>query len=260
VDVRLIELSDTDAAAVGALAQPDDTTGSGPAVVVVGGSGGGDGPARLVAAEFAKAGIPALALAYFGAPGVPERFASIPIEYFARAAEWLRAQQAINQVAMLGMSRGSEAALLTAAHFPAVVDRVVAVVPSNLVCASFPDGNPAWTLGGAALPYSQTAGPDTDDPDAVIPVERINGPVLAIGAGSDQIWPSLPMAKAIGERLESHGHAFGHELVEYPHAGHALSIPCPLGAAADVDEDARVDAWPRILQFVREDGTAATPR
>jgi dienelactone hydrolase len=261
VDVRLIELSDTDAPAVGALAWPDDTPGAAPAVVVIGGSGGGDEPARVVAAEFADSGIPALALAYFGAPGVPERFASISIEYFAGAAAWLGKHRGSDpaRVAMLGMSRGSEAALLTGAHFPTLVGRVVAVVPSNIVCAGFPDGGPAWTLGGAAVPYSRTAGPDTDDPDAVIPVERITGPVLAIGAGYDQIWPSLPMAKAIGERMEARGHTHGHEILEYPNAGHGLSIPAPLGMSTDADQDARLDAWPRILRFVRGEWTA-TPR
>ena len=231
---------------------------------MVGGSGGGDGPARLVAAEFAEAGIPALALAYFGAPGVPQRLTSIPIEYFAGAAAWLGAQQGVNpaRLAILGMSRGSEAALLTAAHHPTVVDRVIAIVPSNIVCASFPDGGPAWTVDGEPLPYSTTAGPEAADPDALIPVERINGPVLAIGAGRDEIWPSLAMARAIGERLRAHGHGAGHEILEYPNAGHGLSIPAPIGTVADTDQaaaDRCVAAHPPVRPR-RVDSYAAVTR
>jgi hypothetical protein len=60
-----------------------------PAVLIFGGSEGGLAVADL-ARLLASHGYPALALAYFHAPGLPADLARIPLEYFARAARWLR--------------------------------------------------------------------------------------------------------------------------------------------------------------------------
>ena len=63
-----------------------------PAVVVLGGAAGGYDD--LPALGLAMSGYPALALAYFDEPGLPQCLCSIPLEYFARAVGWLRAQPA----------------------------------------------------------------------------------------------------------------------------------------------------------------------
>ena len=63
-----------------------------PVVVVLGGAEGGYD--AVPAAALAMSGYPALALAYFAEPGLPQCLCSIPLEYFARAVGWLRAQPA----------------------------------------------------------------------------------------------------------------------------------------------------------------------
>ena len=85
-----------------------------PAVVVIGGSNGGE--PTLTADALALIGYPALALGYFQEPGLPQCLCSIPLEYFARAVGWLRAQPVARgrPVILVGGSRGAEGALLIA--------------------------------------------------------------------------------------------------------------------------------------------------
>ena len=96
-------------------------------MLVFGGSDGGLS-GTLVAALLAAHGYPALALAYFNAPGLPAQLSDIPLEYFATALRWLRAQPQVDprHVLTLGVSRGSEAALLLGAYYQRLVDGVIA--------------------------------------------------------------------------------------------------------------------------------------
>ena len=57
-------------------------------VLLLGGSGGGM-PNGYAASLLASHGFPVLALAYFGAPGLPPQLERIPLEYFQRALTWL---------------------------------------------------------------------------------------------------------------------------------------------------------------------------
>lgn len=58
------------------------------ALLVFGGSEGGLSTG-LLAARFAANGYPALALAYFREPGLPQTLTNIPLEYFQHALQWL---------------------------------------------------------------------------------------------------------------------------------------------------------------------------
>jgi dienelactone hydrolase len=239
-----------------------------PALLVFGGSEGGLS-GTLVAALLAAHGYPALALAYFNAPGLPATLSDIPLEYFARALRWLRSQPQVDprHVLTLGISRGSEAALLLGAYYPRLVDGVIASVPSDAAGCAYPNCNgPAWTLHGRPLPYtSQFDNPHpTDDPAAVIPVERIRGPVFLDCGGADAIWVSCPYARAIMTRLAAHRDAYQHVLQAYPAAGHGAGLLVPYepvaetttpganlsGRSPDANPDADAMLWPRLLQFL----------
>jgi hypothetical protein len=76
------------------------------------------------------------------------------------------------------------------AHFLKLVNGVIAGVPSSVVYPGWPDDSqPAWTLGGRPLPavspsdFGQPNPPGK--PRAVIPVERIGGPILLTCGGQD---------------------------------------------------------------------------
>lgn len=190
----------------GELYLPKDTSVRRPAVLVFGGSEGGLTRA-YDAANLAAHGYPSLALAYFGLPGLPETLADVPLEYFTSALARLRAAPGVDpeHVLVMGYSRGGEVALLLGARFPDLVNGVIAGVPSAIVNGSSPAGRPAWTLGGRPVPF---AGPEflgspaaAVDRAAVIPVERIRGPVLLSCGDLDVVWPSCPYTAEIAARL-----------------------------------------------------------
>jgi dienelactone hydrolase len=231
------------------------------AVLLIGGSGGSE-PAYLGEA-FAAEGIAALSVAYFARPGLPAQLRGIPLEYFFAALELLRAEVRSPDVplAILGMSRGSEAAMLTAIHSAIGSDGVLATVPGNVIAGSLPAGGPAWLLDGEPLPYATHSGPDCADPLAVIPVERVPGQVFLVAAGDDRVWPSAAMANALADRLRERGHRYGRTVLVYPKAGHSVGyltpeLPAGLLPAelSDGPEEraARADAWPKAVEFLRQ--------
>src|SRR5437763_1684078 len=99
-----------------------DTAGKHPAVIVVSGSDGGIATASMYAEPLAALGYASLALAYFAMDGLPRDLVEIPLEYFKRAIDWLRAHPAVDgeRIAIVGSSRGGEAALLVAATYPEI--------------------------------------------------------------------------------------------------------------------------------------------
>ena len=155
----------------------------------------------------ATAGVPSVAIAYFKAPGLPGSLKAISLEYFRDALEWLSGLQGVdpNRLVVMGISRGSEAALLTGVHFSGQVAAVVALAPGNVVLGSWPPGGPAWTLNGSPLRFVSRFGPHSQIRDALIPVESIKAPVALVGAGRDQVWPSLAMARALADRRRGRG-------------------------------------------------------
>jgi dienelactone hydrolase len=232
----------TDEGLVGTLFVPPGD-GPHPAVLLFGGSEGGDGT-RALGGLLASHGIEVLTLAYFRAPGLPPRLERVPLEYFDRALDWLRRRPGVDRVAIAGISRGGEAALLVAATFPHDVDRVAALVPGAYVYPAFPDpGHAAWTLHRRAVPLQR------------IRVERIPGPILAVGAGDDAIWPSADFTHDIAR----YHHDRTDVVLEYPDAGHLAGGAVPyeprgdhyeLGGTPRADADAVADLFPRLVRFL----------
>jgi dienelactone hydrolase len=220
-----------------------------PGILAFGGSEGGLAHVGL-AERLAARGYPTLTIAYFGLPGLPRELYRIRLEYFERALRWLAARPEVDprRVFVLGISRGSEAALLLGVHYPRLVDGVIASVPSNVV------NGPSWTLHGRLVPFTlQFANPaPMDDPRAVIPVERIRGPVFATCAENDLLWPSCAYANAIVARLEAHHRRYAfHESGAAGHIAGTL-VPYVLSSfpGSRVDEEARERLWPRLLAFL----------
>jgi dienelactone hydrolase len=230
-----------------------------PAILAIGGSDGGNSSLSLVSGALAAHGYPVLAIAYFKKPGLPQSLSRIPLEYFVHALAWLRAQPHVDpkRIVTLGVSRGSEAALLLGAHYPKLVHAVIAAVPSSVALCSFPgcDGA-AWMLHGKALPYTRqfNAAHPSDNPAAVIPVERIRGPILLNCAGNDQIWASCPFASAIMQRLDARHDRYRHVLYPASGAGHLIGFLLPdepfVVGNTPIDQIARERFWPHLLAFL----------
>jgi len=274
-------------------------SGRRPAVIVLSGSDGGIATANMFGEPLAASGFVTMCLAYFAMDGLPRNFSQIPLEYFEKAVNWLRAHPAVDgeRLAVFGMSRGGEAALLVAATFPAI-KAVVAGVPSHVVWqGTNPDPSTktsSFTLAGADLPYaSLVAGREgttwrewfdvslrTVPPDAEIPVERINGPVLFVSGTLDGVWPCSEMSDLAIERLRRHYFAHAVEHARYEGAGHAILMPpyfvgplenpwpadsyhrpewlksgigsLQLGGTSEGNRLARMDSWPRMVRFLKE--------
>jgi dienelactone hydrolase len=220
---------------------------------VLAGSGGGLPEAQ--AALLASHGHPAFAQGIFAYRDLPPTLRSIPLESFRAGARWLEQRTGARRVAVMGTSRGSEAAGLAASYFPQDFAAAVVYVPSHLsngaIDASVHNAGAAWTYEGKPLPADQGETDSNNADESVhastppgfiatpyylktwsdphiaaalgIPFERMQGPVLAIGAGADEMWPSFIGAEQIRRRLAAHGKADQAEVHIYPGAGHTVS-------------------------------------
>src|SRR6185436_8629728 len=188
-----------------------------PVVLVLSGSEGGFDD--LGAAALASHGYAALAVAYFGAPGLQDELFEVPVERVAAAVAWVRGRAELDagRIAVLGASKGAELALVAATRIPEI-RAVVAYAPTDVVNQGVDrrGGSRAassWTWGGAPLPFlvqtpppafqAQFRGPppyrlrplyeasrsDSGLAHAAIPVERIRGAVLLISGEDDQMIP-----------------------------------------------------------------------
>lgn len=263
-------------------------SGPAPAILVLGGSEGGNS-AVDVAAQLAAHGYATLSLAYFGVESLPRELDEIPLEYFARAITYLREQPGVDStaIALFGTSKGAEAALLVAAHDPRV-RAVVAYAPSSAVwsCICSSPSHSSWSLRGEGVPSV----PPGRDPSvttvsgqpqrlavhyryrmrnleavatAIIPVEQIKGPVMLVAGDADELWPSGEMARQVRARLAAAPGRTGDTIFIYPEAGHRIGksfVPAgstrvaggrlETGGTARANAAAQADAWPRVLRFL----------
>ena len=257
-EVKSRALSIADDGFYGRFFSPPGGRARGAPVLIFGGSEGGLS-FRLVPALLAERGHPTLSLAYFGAPGLPTNLKRIPLEYFAGALRWLRRQtkESSPRVAVISVSRGSEAAQLLGVHYPQLVGAVVAAVPSNsALCDAAACDAPAWTFRGRPIPYTRQMDftQPTDNPAAVIPVERIDGRMLLVCGGKDLVWRSCAYLRAIEARRKRFERASGDVVFAYPQAGHSVGEFLPYipgaGRLAPADERAREDLWPQVVSFL----------
>lgn len=203
-----------------------------PSIILLHGSEGGSAAsARASAIRFAQLGYAAFALNYFAWPGsgltnIPDALVDIPVESLERARDWMSQQSGIDAhtVAVWGVSKGAEFALVGAAHYP-WIKRVVACVPSSVVWSGF--GRPpypnevysSWSIHGLGLPYipydryedaldrkvsaayvherSLARASIAQQMAARIPLEKSHARVLLLAATNDVVWPSASMALQI---------------------------------------------------------------
>lgn len=225
-----------------------------PGIVTLHGSGGE--PTVRFAKVLASRGFATLALRYFGGPDpIPDQFAKVPISYVGRAVDWLQRRDAVaaTDVGVLGISRGTEAALLTAGRRDDV-GVVIAYAPSAYVWpgrGGEDEGPPpsAWTVDGDPLPTPPL--PDGEPPHeqterglrpramfetlvertsaddlaaSALPVEDVDADVLLISGGDDGIWHADEMAETVAERLRSAGAARDVTHLSYDDYGHHAGV------------------------------------
>ena len=251
----------------------------GPAILLLGGSGGGISKASTHdAIDLQSKGFSVLTPSYFRAPGQPSSLELVPLETFDRALDWLGRQPEVDpkRMAVVGHSKGAEAALLVGVRHPEL-RAVVAAAPSSVVWDGIDWSNPinpesSWTSNGkplTSLPYSlflpwRKVGRGYEDGlknldkhrGAEIAIERVKAPVLLVCGEADTLWPACPMARQLQARADY------VTLLAYKHAGHSafgprladgdpdLSDPWS-GGTAEANNDARAKSWPLVIDFLR---------
>lgn len=232
---------------------PVDSSIEKKAVIVLGGSDGTVAVPKNIGALLSDRGIPALGVCFWNRPGLPQKLVRVPVEYIESAVKWLQ-NKGFEKIAIYGISKGAELALLAASLIPDITC-VIALSPSHCVYAGLGINDKgkkdlfnvsSFTWRGNPLPfvrgkkqiggilwrfitqqqlntcfiYKKALKSTTDD--AVIKVENIKGPILLFSASEDATWPSQYSCEQIKKRLQTKKFAYPVKHVNYPHASHVL--------------------------------------
>ncbi len=228
----------------------------GKAIIAFGGSTGTMTINRMLAEEFADAGIDVMIIEYHGKEGLPEDLLNQPVEVVGYAADWLR-KAGYKKIGVWGISMGTCLAVLAAVNFPDLISCVILVSPMHMVTQAEKqndggvlDGS-AFALYGKPFPYAkwnmdsksfnrryfrdclkhrdlysrgiiEEAYQNNKDEAALLPVENIRGSVLFISGRRDGMCPASESSRFMMNRLEAHAFLYPHEHLDYSHLGHFI--------------------------------------
>lgn len=260
-------------------------------IIALLGSSNGFLSSRLVAERFIKEGINVLILAYHDEPGLPKNRKDIPVDIVARAAGWLN-DQGYEKVGIWGYAVGGTLALLSGSLFPELISTVVAIAPMEMVMQADELGKPldgsTFSYQGKPLPYAHyplkgrafrkryvrellrhkepyvrelllDAYIANDNPEAIIRIWQINGPLLILGGANDSLVPVKETIRSMALRLADHDFPHFRESHIYPHLGHLVLPFRPSDCRRYLSErkypaecDAeREQSWKDMLTFLR---------
>lgn len=218
-----------------------------PLIVAFGGGDGGNAwtsdRVKKKREQLIDSGYAFLALGYFNTENTPKVLDRISLNDIHQAIFKAANNPKVDKdrIAVLGVSKGGELALLLASHFNDITC-VVAMVPSH---CSFPAHTlnattSSWSFNGQEVPFvpmKKEALPALlrhdlfsaftimlEDKEAVekatISVEKINGPILLLSAEKDEQWPSTEMSNAVMDRLKrnQYKHTYEHVAINGRHS------------------------------------------
>ncbi len=279
---------------VGTICAPAGDPGKHPAMILLGGSEGGDSLSRIAPA-FASHGYVAASVAYFAAPGLPQTLVNVPVETIKSAIDVLQSRPDVNAnaIGIMGGSKGGELALLAASTYPQI-KAVVAVVPSPFAYMGLGEFNAptgcSWSENGKPLPCvppdskagakigeafqahqpivlapfydaSRNADPQLTS-KAFFPLQKIDGPVLCLSGDDDKMWNSDAQCALTMQYLRDHHHGFGDAQVAYPNAGHTFisAVRGPQSAVTSVTDGPVTMAFGGTAQGDVAAASAAWPK
>lgn len=253
-------------------------------ILVLGGSSGRVDVQR--AALFASAGVTALALRWFGGQDQTPGICEVPLEIFIDAISELE-RQGCKRIAIIGTSKGAEAALLIST-LDRRVEAVFAISPTSVVWGNIGPGHDgiawpersSWTWDNHPLPFVP-ADPAWSKahrnglvsyrglfqhcldlfaphlPAATIAVEQSSARIVLIAGEDDALWPSDVFARSIVERLQLSGKTA--QLITDRDAGHRVLLPGEITPRSSMhahggndEADARLGAaaWATIASYL----------
>lgn len=263
-----------------------------PVIITLGGSEGGLSFTAAEANAMVHEGFVLMRLGYFkySKSTMQQTLQEIRIEKVMEAIAWLKKNPAVDssKIALLGISKGAELALVAASKTNAV-KAVAAHVPSHVVWYGMGKwkgtNKSSWTYQGKPLDFVPYGKPQSGwftkriaefyeaglqkyadrIPQALIPVENISGPVLISSGGKDDIWPSWLMAAEIEKRLKAKNFPFEFKHLYFPDAGHGLFGQLPDnkdeeamqqlaggGGTAIANYEARQQTWTATFSFFKK--------
>lgn len=257
-----------------------------PAIILLGGSEGGDSGARAMAPMWADRGYAAVGYPYYSpawgdqpqaVPGLPRAFANLQVDRLADVRDALieRGDIQPDRIGLLGVSKGAEFVLIASSRIDGFA-AVAAIVPSDVVWEGWGTGGDEPVSGfgwnGEPLPFvpyldiGRAFAPEDSgnrvemrvphaegrqaNPGRVEParirVEDIEEPVFLLGGGRDAVWPSAEMAARIAATRAEAGRVT--ETLIFENAGHGLSGP-PNRPTRTENVLARQAGWPAQIAF-----------
>ncbi|MFD7442791.1 acyl-CoA thioesterase/bile acid-CoA:amino acid N-acyltransferase family protein [Streptomyces sp. NPDC059909] len=282
-------------------------TGPPPVVVLIPGSTGVEAVAPTAALLASRCGFTTLVLGYLGGEWQPATLRDIPLERLVRAVGAVATGRRVGVVAY-SVGTGGALAALALARIPvravvAVAPTHVVWQAPGPGCP--PPKTSAWTYKGAPMPYvpvrsrlllPQIAGRavlrrlpggrarstalrmrpayaaglrDTAAVEnALIPVEDITAPLMAVAGTEDAVWPAAAMARALIERRRTV--PAEDVLLIHPGAGHFLRpplVPTTVDRTADLVSGgtpqanalAQSETWAAMTRFLERHLQAASP-
>lgn len=267
----------------------------GKSLVIFGGSMGLFLLTQMLAEKFVDEGMSVMAIAYHVEEGLPKELKDQPVDVVEKAAQWLK-NNGYEKVGVWGISMGGCLALLAASMMPELISCVVSVAPMEMVPQAEEKlgknllNGSAFSWHGKSLPYMKFVPSNTkeclkkyrrdswkhkepyskdmlidsyaanDNPEAVIKIWNIKGPILLQGSVNDSMCPDEETISRMEKQLADHNFAYPVETHIYPHISH-LIVPIkpystkmfraerknPEGCAQD-----RIDLWNDTLRFLEE--------
>ena len=165
-------------------------------------------------------------------------------------------RQGYQKIGIDGTSKGSEMTLIAASLFPDL-SSVIVRVPSHFVSEGLsgsgknkaPSGTSCWSYQGKDLPFAPYRSRTFNilkmfiqekemhiiafnrskdvTPETLIPIERIQAPILMLSSKHDEVWPSYESACYMEKKLKEAGFQFPYKHVAFEHMSHAMLTRLP---------------------------------
>lgn len=214
-------------------------SGTFPGVIDMFGTAGG--LIEFKASLLASHGFAVLSLAYFAYDDLPKYLPFCELEYFEEAADWLVKHPAVVQqgIGVMGVSKGAEITLMMAANRTDIVKAIVPISTSLVISASafkvrgqlsgmyYDSSKAIMTSDGALILRDCIPVDDFNqfEPSCMIPVEKIDCPMLIICGEDDLDLAAVEMAQEICTRMNSCSKGDLCSVLSYPGTGHLIEPP-----------------------------------
>lgn len=222
-------------------------------VITMSGSEGSLEHAGKLAKYLQDNGIPALAFGYFKTKHSVKSLNKIELENIKAVIEWLK-KQGYEKIGIEGCSKGAEYAAAAAIAYPelsCVILKIPSWFYSEGIDKTVPSGASSWVYEGKELPYTpyktrklpvmkemmknkeyNILAINTGkriNPDSIIPIEKIQAPILMFSTEVDTIWPSKESCETMEERLNINQFVYPHKHICFEHMSHMMLEYCGKG-------------------------------